>query len=129
MHLRILIPTCSTGMKVKSFQGVHDIQEVECSGHLLAPYTEVLMMSIFESSSGKELAFVNVGKRECLTYGMFSSCLIDDRNSQKTILKTLVLSAPEGTSRWYGCNLTAIKSGRDVSVIRWSIDARRQSEY
>lgn len=115
-------------MEVHSFQGVHNVQEVVCSGEFLSSESEVMIMSLYTVSDQKEVAFVNIPKTECLTYGAFSSCLIDKRRSRKTKLKTLVLDLPEGGSRKYGCRLTVVRFGREVEIVSRSVLARRHSK-
>lgn len=115
-------------MEVHSFQGVHNVQEVVCSGEFLSPESEVMFMSLYTVVDKKEVAFVNIPKTECLTYGGFSSCLIDKHQSRNTKLKTLVLDLPDGGTRKYGCRLTVVRSGREVEIVSRSVLARRHSK-
>ncbi|KAL8563672.1 hypothetical protein ACOMHN_035406 [Nucella lapillus] len=104
-------------MEVRPFQGIHDVQEVVCSGNFLSPETEVMLMSMYTESDRKEVAFVHIPDKQCLTYGGFSSCHVDKHQTRRTQLRTLVTDLPLGGSRQYGCRLTVVRYRRKVEEI------------
>lgn len=116
-------------MTVRSFQGINSVVEVECSGESLAADVDILTMSLFASRARDFNAFVNLKTNECRTAGQFSSCRIDERNSRKTRLSTLVLDLKVDEVRWYICNITTLKEGRWVNVLLWSVEASRESKW
>ncbi|XP_076457969.1 uncharacterized protein LOC143291754 isoform X13 [Babylonia areolata] len=104
-------------MEVRPFRGTLDVPEVVCSGRFLSPETEVMLMSLYTESDRKEVAFVHIPDRQCLTYGNFASCVIDKHQTRRSELKTLVTDLPQGGTRQYGCRLTVVRDRRKMDEI------------
>ena len=119
----------SPGMKVRPFEGMNAVLEVECTGETLDFDVDILTMALFVHRSNDLLAFVNLNKNKCTTASHFSSCHIDPGFSRNTKVKTLVLDLKVGESRRFGCNMTTLRSGRSwTENIAWAVVATRRSE-
>ena len=98
-------------------------RRVECSGERLDSDTDLLTMVLYHVPDKRVLATANLKSRECSTSDQFSSCVIDDRDSRSTRLRTLVLDMAEHELRHFGCNLTTFKTDGTTDIISWSIYA------
>nr|KAG5701996.1 hypothetical protein BaRGS_015731 [Batillaria attramentaria] len=130
-----------SGLITRSFRGLHNIQEVECSGEFLDPGTSVLSMSLYLVRNDTVLASVNVATGACLTAGYFSSCTIDaadsrgsfsscridEANSRRTRLAALVVDLEYGEERVYGCNVSVVESGTRMVSFSWRVTVKRVS--
>ncbi|KAK7490290.1 hypothetical protein BaRGS_00018451 [Batillaria attramentaria] len=113
-------------MRVGIFQGIPTIQEVSCSGQALASDSSVFSMSLY--AERRLLAQVNVMNKECTTSGTFSSCLVHQRDSRSTELRTLVMDLGQNETREFTCELVNQKSGEKAKTDTWSlvIEGRRE---
>ena len=116
-------------MLTRPFQGHSHITEVECSGEKLAADTDLLTMVLYHVPDKRVLATANLKRKECSTSDQFSSCLINDRDSHRTRLSTLVLDLAERELRHYGCNLTTFKTDGTTDIISWSIFASQMRTW
>ena len=110
-------------MRTRPFQGHSHITEVECSGERLDSDTDLLTMVLYHVPDKRVLATANLKSRECSTSDQFSSCMINDRDSHSTRLRTLILDMAEHELRHFGCNLTTFRTDGTTDIISWSIYA------
>ena len=80
-----------------------------------------MFVLLYEVTSRKILATMNVNKKECTTSEDYVSCDVVDGDSRKSSLSALISDLAEGQSRVYGCNLTALMSRSSVQTFSWSI--------
>lgn len=106
-----------SGMTVQTFQGIQSIQEVSCSGKDLSSDTDVFSISLYSGSD--LLAQVNVMKNECTTSGSFSSCIINERDSRATVLRTLVMDPDHRRTRDFVCEINSLKAGSRSQILTW----------
>ena len=128
---QFLIPNIisTLGMSVSDFQGVPSIQEVECSGSGLTPNFDFLSMSLFTVRDDQSIAFVNFASKECSTFVGFSACIIQEKDSHKTHLKSLVLDLNPGQGRRYGCNVTVANARGKTEILQWFLEVVERREY
>ena len=80
-----------------------------------------MFVLLYEVTSKKILATMNMNKKECTTSEDYVSCDVFDGDSKKSTLSALISDLAEGQSRVYGCNLTALMSRSSVQTFSWSI--------
>nr|KAG5702000.1 hypothetical protein BaRGS_015735 [Batillaria attramentaria] len=107
-------------MSTRTFRGLPHILELQCTGQPLDSDTDLFSMTLYTLGNTSVVASVNLKTGECLTSSTFSSCVINERDSRKTQLKTLVIGLKQEERRGYGCNLTSLKSGAFGNIISWS---------
>lgn len=108
-------------MTVRTFRGIPDLQEVECSGGHLDSDVNILFLKLMEESNSSILAYANPMKKECLTFGEFSSCFLDTTDTRKSRLRVLVSDLAVGQTRMYGCVVSSWKSLGVTETLKWSI--------
>ena len=102
---------------------------MECTSDVLNSDIDVFQMTLFAVGDVKFTAYVNPLKRECLTSMSFSSCVIEDNDSRRTKLRTLVLDLKEKESRDYACNVSSSKGpGESIATTTWKITVKSISE-
>lgn len=116
------------GLSSKSFQGFHDLQEIQCSGENLPQDSDLMAMVLYEAISNNILAVANLRKMECSTSSKYVACQLDGTDTRKSKLKALVDDLDEGQSRVYGCNVSAFASGIRMEALSWSITVHHISE-
>ncbi|KAL8563673.1 hypothetical protein ACOMHN_035407 [Nucella lapillus] len=118
------------GLSTSPFLQLHNVVEITCSGAKLPASVDLLSMSLYERHhlggrhSSRMLASVNFGAKKCLTNSSFTSCRIDESNSRRTELRSLVTGLGTGELRHYGCNVTGFQSGGKTPVFTWFTSAR-----
>ncbi|KAK7089883.1 uncharacterized protein [Littorina saxatilis] len=115
------------GMKTRAFEGHSHITEVECSGEVLDSATDLLTMVLYNKADKRVLATANLKKQECATSDQFAACIINENDSKRSRLKTLVLDLAEEELRHFGCNLTTFSTGGKTQIFTWSIFASKFS--
>ena len=124
-NFRLFFP----GLTAKPFRGESSIIEVECTSEVLNSDIDVFQMTLFAFGEVKFAAYVNPLKGECLTSLSFSSCVIEDNDSRRTKLRTLVLDLQGNDSRDYGCNVSSSKGpGESIGTTTWKITVKSISE-
>lgn len=108
-------------MTVHTFRGIPDLQEVECSGGHLDSEVNILALKLVEESNSSVLAYANPMKKECLTFGEFSSCFLDTTDTRKSRLRILVSDLAVGQTRMYGCVVSSWKSLGVTETLKWSV--------
>ncbi|KAL8600369.1 hypothetical protein ACOMHN_052786 [Nucella lapillus] len=108
-------------MKVRDFQGVPSIQEIQCSGTAISPDLDLLSISLFRARDDQTIAFVNFASEECSTFVGFSACVFEEKDSHRTHVKALVQDLEPGQIRRYGCNVTAALKGKTL-ILREVLD-------
>ena len=121
--------TVFPGLSARSFQGFHDLQELQCSGQNLPQGSDLLTIVLYEASSNNILAAANVRKQECFTSNSYVACHLDDADTRNSKLKALVDDLAEGQARVYGCNASAFASGMRMESFSWSITVRHISKF
>lgn len=116
------------GLTVRDFRGIPSIQEVECWAKHVQTEAKLLTLKLFEVSRDSNLAYVNYLTNECVTFGEFSSCVIDVKDMRNTKLRLLVSDLAEDEVRTYGCLVTSLKA-IDTHKMTWTIDVRPGSEF
>ena len=117
------------GLTSKSFQGFHNLREIQCSGESLPPDSDLMTMVLYAADSTGILAAANLRKQECSTSKSYVACRIDATDTRKSKLKVLVDDLVEGEWRVYGCNVSAFVSGSRVQLYSWSITVYRISKF
>ena len=120
-------PSDFAGLTSRSFQGIHELQEIQCSGENLPPDSDLMTMVLYEARSNKVLAAANLKNQECSTSSSYIACHLDT-DSRKSKLKALVDDLAEGQSRVYGCNVSVFVSGFRAQLFSWSISVKRISK-
>ena len=115
-------------MSSRSFQGLHDLQELQCSGENLPQDSDLLTIVLYEVKSNNILAAANVRKQECFTSNSYVACHLDDTHTRSSRLKALVDDLAEGQSRVYGCNASVFASGMRLRSFSWSITVHHISK-
>ena len=102
---------------------------MECTSEVLSSDVDVFQMTLFALGDVKFTAYVNPLKGECLTSLTFSSCVIEDNDSRRTKVRSLVLDLEVDESRDYGCNVSTSKGpGEAIGTTGWRITVRSISE-
>ncbi|KAK7105433.1 hypothetical protein V1264_016812 [Littorina saxatilis] len=112
----------------RSFQGFHNLHEMQCSGENLSQDSDLMTMVLYEVKSSKVLAAANLRKQECSTSSSYIACHLDATDTRKSKLKALVDDLAEGQSRVYGCNVSAFMDGTRVKLFTWFITVRHISK-
>ena len=112
------------------FEGIPSVQEVTCTGSALPADAKLVSITLFPlRERGHQLAYVMLLLQpSCSTSDVFSSCLVDERDSRRTALKTLVTDLRPGEAREYGCNVTLMKAGAKTESRLWTVRVERPSE-
>ena len=118
-----------SGMTARIFKGFPSLQEVECTAGSLKAEVNVFSLKLFTVPDNGLLAHANPVKDECVTFGEFSSCLIDTSNTRNSRLRVLVSDLEEGEDREYGCTVSTFGPLGEYDAATWSITVRRNSEY
>lgn len=116
------------GLLVKAFRGEASILEVECTGDMLSADVDVFQMTLYTTADNEVVAYVNPLKNECLTSRSFSSCVIDEKDSRRTRLRSLVIDLGSEEARWYGCNVSSSQARSPIKVTSWSVVVKRLRE-
>ena len=117
-----------TGMTVKFFNGITELQEVECSAASLRPELKLFSLKMFSLSDNAVLATANAMTEECTTFTDYSSCYVDRKDSRKSKIRILVSDMEEGEVRRYGCRVNSFDSLGDTITSTWTITVERKSE-
>ena len=116
-------------MTVRAFKGFESLQEVECTTGNLKAEVSVFSLKMFTIPDNGLLAHANPVKGECVTFGQFSSCVVDSGNTRNSRLRVLVSDLGEGESRRYGCTASTFGPLGEYDAATWSLTVRRNSEY
>ena len=119
---------CLSGMTARHFRGIPSIQEVECWGGYVAPDAKLISLQMFKRSESSVLASLNLYTNSCMTYGEFSSCVIDLRDVHNSRLRLLVHDLAEGESREYRCTAVGMAPSGSTKTVSWTIVVTRNSE-
>jgi len=117
-----------TGMTSRDFRGIPSIQEVDCWGGSLNSEVKLISLQIFRLPESAVLASLNVYTNSCMTYGDFSSCVIDQQQVHRSRVRVLVHDLEEGEQREYGCTATTVTAQGNAVVSNWKIIVNRISE-
>ena len=63
-----------------------------------------------------------------MTYGEFSSCVIDDADTHRSKVRVLVHDLEEGEVRNYGCTANTVTPQGNVMFENWKLPLKRDSE-
>ena len=108
-----------SGLKASIFLGFPSIQEVECSGAMLKSGSKLLSLQMFEDFESSVIASLNLYESNCMTYGEYSSCIINTTNPHESRLRVLVHELQEGEARKFGCIAISVQSsGKTASETR-----------
>ena len=113
---------------MRTFENIPSVLEVGCSGKALESSADIFMMTLFVSPGKDVIASVNLRKKKCITHDNFSSCRIDDNDSRKTEVRTLIMNMVVGEIRQFGCKLVFESGGWSESV-SWFLDVRRNGKW
>lgn len=118
------------GMTVKDFQGISILKEVECSGSTLPAEVELLTsLTLFRFADNAPLVYLNSMKQECKTFHEYASCIIDEKDSKKSSVKTLLADLSEGETIRIGCNVSTLQGiGHGPKLITWVVSVYRESK-
>lgn len=105
---------------MRRFGGTDVVQELECSGEGLVADASLVFIVLY-SASDNAIASVNVATKRCSTTASFSSCFIDEKDSRKTRLRTLIINEELDVTRRYSCNLSFVTSGSRLKTESWSL--------
>lgn len=119
--------TFFTGLSVKLFENNPAILELQCSGDVLQPASNIVTMVMYTAEDKEPIISINVGKDQCLSYKMFASCAALGENSRKTRISALILDLLEGETRHYGCTVGFESRGWTDSV-SWRLQVYRNSK-
>lgn len=111
-------------MVSRSFPGVPSLQILECSGIVLETNVDLLTLTIFTSHNGRDVSLVSVNLRNkacSIAEDTFSLCNIDNSDSRKASLQTLISNPTTDQPKVYGCNATVYLSGGRVHTTSWSL--------
>ena len=117
-----------TGMTSHDFRGIPSIQEVDCWGGSLNADVKLISLQIFKLPESVVLASLNVYTNNCMTYGDYSSCVIDQNDVHKSHVRVLVHDLKEGERREYGCTATTVTAQGNAVVTNWKMVLNRTSE-
>lgn len=120
---------CSSlsGLSSSLFLGFQDITEIECSGRVLPPGSDVFTVILYEVINDKSVALMNLRTHECTTSSTFASCYVDVKDSRNSKLRTLVLDLGQDEERVYGCNMSVLEAGR-IKMLSWSLRVHLNSK-
>ncbi|XP_076457965.1 uncharacterized protein LOC143291754 isoform X9 [Babylonia areolata] len=123
----LLLLTCVTSVTVHtnglsswSFQGFHELQELQCSGENVPADSEIMIMVLYDTATKDILAAASIGKRQCSTSHRFVACHLDPADTRQSRLKVLIDDLAEGQSKVYGCNVTFVTPDMQVKTFSWS---------
>ena len=119
---------CIAGLSVQPFQGVSSVQELQCSGDTLPSDADLMSIVLYQRANHHVMSILNLRKRQCSTSGDYVSCVINESDSRKSVVKALVYDLPEGQSRAYGCNVSVLTSKGRFEAVSWSVTAHHQSK-
>ena len=117
------------GMTTRHFRGIPSIQEVECWGGNLDSDLKLMSLQMYKFSDSAVLASLNLYTKNCMTYGDFSSCVINPVDAHKSRLRLLVHDLREGESRKYKCTVIGVKPSGITKTSTWSITVNNHSEW
>lgn len=109
-------------MKVSSFQGLPNVQEVTCSGEELDPQVDLFNIALFTLKDIHVLSSANLKSRECTTSYEFASCEIDTKNVRKTKVTVLLVGLRDSEWRSFGCELTGVNPDGRSHITSWSME-------
>ena len=118
-----------SGMTSRDFKGFPSLQEVECWAGFLEAEVRLLSLRLFRESDKFVLASLNILTNNCVTFGDYSSCMIDSSDTHNSRVRVLVFDLEEGESRRYGCLASTINAIGQPETDTWSILVRRKSKY
>ena len=115
-------------MTSRIFRGIPSLQELECTGRSLKPEVKLLALQLYMLPDHELLASLNGYSNNCVTFGEYSSCVVDSTDTHKSRLRILVADLTEGESRRYKCTATTVDSYGLSKIITWNIVVRRISK-
>lgn len=115
-------------MTSRVFRDIPSIYEVECSGNALESNIDLLGITLFHVEGNHKIASVNMRVNECSSSDTFSSCYIDQMESRKSRLATLVVDLKADETRMFGCNITGFRAGLG-HFVTWLHAVRHLSMY
>lgn len=117
------------GMHVRQFQAIPSIVELVCSGLSLPVDADLLSIVLYEKTPPAVLASLNLKTRECSTSNIFSSCVIDEKNSHLSKISILILGVASHETQEFGCDVTTYKPGDRPKIVSWSFNVTRTRVY
>lgn len=117
-----------SGMTSKVFENIPSVLEIGCSGRTLETTADVFMMTLYTHPGRDVIASINLRQKKCVTFGRFTSCEIDENDSRRSEVKTLITNLQVGEEMQLGCNVAFAMSGWSENV-EWSLDVRRNSKF
>lgn len=117
------------GLTSRDFRGFPSLQEVECGGETLKPELKLMSLHIYTLPDSTVLASLNVYTNNCITFGEYSSCMIQPADTQKSKVRILVHDLEEGGRRQYGCTANALNSLGHPVVVTWELYVRRRRKF
>ena len=113
----------------RDFKGFPSLKEVECWGGSLEPEVKLLSLQLYSLPERTVLASLNVLTKNCVTFGEYSSCVINSDDTHKSRLRILVYDLVEGEGKEFGCTANSLKSLGNTKTLNWSIRVTRKSEW
>ena len=117
-----------SGMSSKLFQGLENIQVLQCSAKSLPENSDVLYMILYEMFPTRTILRANLRSGVCSSQELFASCDIDGSDTQNIRLNALIPNLAEGRSRSFGCNVTALIFEGFVQTFSWTFNVRHLRE-
>ena len=118
-----------SGMSSRDFKGFPSLQEVECWAGVLEAEVKLLSLRLFRESDTFVLSSLNILTNNCVTFGDYSSCVIDSSDTHKSRLSVLIVDLEEGENRRYGCLASTISAIGQPETDTWSVLVSRKSKY
>ena len=123
-------------MNVQNFRGFENLKEVQCSGTTLPNEVKFLSLTLYRTllitRNTKEtiLATLETQDKVCKTFGDYSSCIYDDTDRRKSVVKTLVSDLKGGERTTIGCNVTAffVTGKQKILDESWLMEVYRPSK-
>ena len=125
LSFKLTLAESFSGLSVRNFKGFPSLQEIECQIGSYNAEVNVFSLKLFRLPSNIVLAHANPVKNECQTFGEYSSCRIDIRDTRKSTLNILVSDLKEGESRRYGCTASSFGPLGATNTSTWSITVKR----
>ena len=129
-------------MTVRNYRGIESLKEVECSGNTLPNEVKFLSLTLYkkyktpQNSIWKEFTLASLEtspENACITYGEFSSCVIDDSDRRNSVVKTLISNLKGGERTIIGCNVSAVfkfvSGSKKMFYQTWDIEVYRESKF
>lgn len=116
-------------MTSREFRGIPSILEVECWGGYLNSDVKLISLQIFRLPETTILASLNVLTNNCMTFGDFSSCVVNRTDNHKSRVRVLVHDLKEGEAREYGCTANTVNPLGNSIYKNWKLLLVRKSKW